>query len=122
MTHPSARPAPPRPDAEPSGFDVTVESLSQVTLIRVQGEVDMLTRCRLAAAVGDGHACPGELVVDLSAVTFIDVGGCRVLADAEEQARVRGTTLRVVAGPAVERVRALLLHPSGSADAAPEVL
>lgn len=120
MTHPSARPA--RPDAEPSGFDVTVESLSEVTLIRVQGEVDMLTRCRLAAAVAARPACPGELVLDLSAVTFIDVGGCRVVADAEEQARERGTALRVVAGPAVERVRALLLHPSGSADAAPELL
>jgi len=49
--------------------------------LRVVGTVDNRTHRHFNAALGTARGWPGDLVVDMSALTFIDVAGLRALAD-----------------------------------------
>ncbi|KAA2257903.1 STAS domain-containing protein [Solihabitans fulvus] len=87
-----------------------------VAVVKVAGEVDMLTAPTLAACLLAGLArwTPRRLVVDLRRVGFLSVAGLGVLIEANEQAGARHVELRLVADTRTVR-RALMLaaatHP-----------
>lgn len=71
-------------------------------VLRIGGEIDMATAPAFAEAL-HAHVQAGEpgteLVVDLTALTFIDVRGLTALLTAAEAARSRGSDLRVAGRP-----------------------
>lgn len=83
-------------------------------VIRVAGEVDLLSAPRLHELVGCRlRSGLRELVLDVSEVSFMSVAGAQVLAYAATFARHHGKRLHVDVGdsPAVERVlRSTGLH------------
>ena len=95
---------PGRPTAA-QAFDVeTIEDRTQV-LVRVVGELDLVTAPvldrHLAGAIGRERP---RVVVDLAAVSFLDIRGLNSLVAADAAARRAGTTL-VVRGGGEQLVR-----------------
>jgi anti-sigma B factor antagonist len=83
-------------------MDLSVENPKmRQTVLRVAGEIDMLTTPTLRAAI-DQQLALGlwSLVLDLRAVTFLGSIGLAALADAHDAADRGGTTLRLVADSA----------------------
>jgi anti-anti-sigma regulatory factor len=62
--------------------------------LRVVGTVDNRTIRHFTAALGTARGWPGDIVVDMSALTFIDVSGLRALADTASRLAV-GRQLRI---------------------------
>ena len=60
-------------------FRVTVEPLEDACLIRASGELDRTTADRLSSALDAARADGVTALLDLSAVSFIDTAGLRVL-------------------------------------------
>lgn len=60
-------------------FRVTVEPLEETCLIRASGELDRSTADRLSSALDAARADGVTALLDLSAVSFIDSAGLRVL-------------------------------------------
>ena len=60
-------------------FRVTVERLEKTCLIRASGELDRSTADRLSSALDAARADGVTAMLDLSAVSFIDTAGLRVL-------------------------------------------
>ena len=60
-------------------FRVTIEPLEDACLIRVSGELDLNTADRLSSALDAARADGVTTLLDLSAVSFIDLAGLRVL-------------------------------------------
>ena len=60
-------------------FRVTVEQLEKTCLIRASGELDRSTADRLGSALDAARADGVTTLLDLSAVSFIDSAGLRVL-------------------------------------------
>ena len=88
MSDPGQTPAP------AADFDVTAESADGVATVSVRGEVDVYTapqlRERLYSVVGDGAT---RVVLDLSAMTFIDSTGLGVVVGALKRLRESGGDL-----------------------------
>jgi len=99
--------------AHTPGDDADVMTLSatrvgSVAVITVTGELDLLTARELMTTVDETLEWPDltGVVVDLTAVSFLDSAGLAVLVDAHEHATLRGIALKVVvdgAGSAVAR-------------------
>ncbi|WP_338759756.1 anti-sigma factor antagonist [Nocardia vulneris] len=98
-------PGTPMPErtARPAGTWLTTarEMHDGVAVVRVGGEIDVLTAPKLATAIDDAQTtdtgdAPYGLIVDLSDVTFMASSGLTVLA-AGAQPNPRGTRLAVVA-------------------------
>lgn len=81
--------------ATDGALTVRVRHQPGYSIIRVAGEVDILTaprlRERLAALAGAGR----PVIADLAQVSFIDAAGLRVLATAARQAAGSGGSLHV---------------------------
>jgi anti-sigma B factor antagonist len=60
-------------------FKVTIEPLDEACLIRASGELDRSTADRLSSALSAAQADGVTTLLDLSAVSFIDSAGLRVL-------------------------------------------
>lgn len=60
-------------------FRVTVERLEKTCLIRASGELDRSTADRLSSALDAARADGLTALLDLSAISFIDTAGLRVL-------------------------------------------
>ena len=60
-------------------FRVTVEPLEETCLIKASGELDRATADRLSSALDAARADGLTTLLDLSAVSFIDTAGLRVL-------------------------------------------
>ncbi len=60
-------------------FRVTVERLEKTCLIRASGELDRGTANRLSSALDAARADGVMAMLDMSAVSFIDTAGLRVL-------------------------------------------
>ena len=77
-------------------------------IVAAQGELDLHTAPRLAAALAP-HVDAGEWVIaDLTAVTFMDSSGVAVFVNALARARETGAGLAIVAPePRVRRVLAI---------------
>jgi anti-anti-sigma factor len=81
--------------------------------VRLTGELDLATACRLEQALHDAQAEASEVVLDLRDLTFLDCSGMRVILAAAQRARRAGHRLTVVPGPGqVDRVFTL----TGAAD------
>jgi anti-sigma B factor antagonist len=78
-------------------FEVTVQRDNAVATVMVSGEVDLATVPRLSAAVAQHHDAQ-LLVLDLTAVTFIDSTGVRVLIETDRSCAGSGSRLAVLAG------------------------
>ncbi|WP_148310976.1 STAS domain-containing protein [Nocardia brasiliensis] len=95
-------PGTPTPEraARPAGTWLTTarEMRDGVAVVRVGGEIDVLTAPKLATAIDDAQTtdAPHGVIVDLSEVTFMASSGLTVLA-AGAQPNPRGTRLVVVA-------------------------
>ena len=63
-------------------FRVTVGRLEETRLIRASGELDRSTADRLSSALAAARADGVTALLDLSAVSFIDSAGLRVLLHA----------------------------------------
>lgn len=86
---------------KPTEFAVVLEPASDDRIVaRVQGDVDMATAALLEEAIGSAPPT-GELVIDLSACTFLDSAGVRVITSAIRDDR---RVSIVAADPAVRRV------------------
>ena len=73
--------------------------------VRLTGELDLATACRLERALRDAEAEATQVVLDLRELTFLDCSGIRVILGAALRARRAGHGLTVVRGPAqVDRV------------------
>ena len=91
----SAGTAEPAPDQV---LDVTVERTEPDTaVLRVSGEIDMLTTPVLQAAVDKQIAQDiRTLVIDLRPVSFLASSGLAALVEAQRTAQAAGVTLRLV--------------------------
>jgi anti-anti-sigma factor len=63
--------------------------------LRLQGEVDLTNRETFEAAVERMTNIGGDLVIDLSELTFIDAAGLRALAQAAYRTDGEGRLLRL---------------------------
>ncbi|MDG4864474.1 STAS domain-containing protein [Streptomyces sp. T-3] len=71
------------------------------TILELHGEIDIQAAVELAPKVTELIALRRpEVVVDLTAVTFLDPGGLRLLAGVRTRVAERGGTLWVVRGAA----------------------
>lgn len=89
-------------ESAPAGaIDVRVaESGEHVVVLRVSGEIDMLTAPVLTEHVQEQFArvpAPRTLVFDLTRVSFLGSAGLAVLAHAQTTASDRGDAVQVVA-------------------------
>jgi anti-sigma B factor antagonist len=80
------------------GFHIEDEPVDGVThLVVVTGEIDLFTapelKSRLSAPIDDGKT---RIIVDLSAVTFIDSSSLGVLIGAHKQLKESGSGLVIV--------------------------
>ena len=78
-------------------FEVTVRRDDALATVVVSGELDLATVPRLSATVAE-HSDAGLLVLDLTAVTFIDSTGVRVLIETDRCCVASGSRLVVLAG------------------------
>jgi anti-sigma B factor antagonist len=85
------RPYRPRP---PPGLLVT---MSHTVILKLRGEIDIVTAGPLSARIDALTSGPGpDLVLDLRPVTFIDCRGLALLCRARTRVRNRGGRLRLV--------------------------
>jgi anti-anti-sigma factor len=70
-------------------FDLSVARQNGTATVAVVGEVDIATAPRLAATLGD-HRDAEVLVADLTATTFIDSTGVRVLIEVDRRCTASG--------------------------------
>lgn len=90
----------------PGSAHLRLTSLQQgaARVLRVEGEVDLGTAAELTeAALDQVRLTPQVLILDLTEVGFLGSSGLSALLQVREAAGP-GTTLRVAAGPIVERV------------------
>jgi anti-sigma B factor antagonist len=88
-------------------FEVTVQRDNAVATVVVSGELDLATAPELSAAVAQ-HRDAQLLVLDLTAVTFIDSTGVRVLIETDRSCAGSSSRLAVLAGDGpVRRVLSL---------------
>ena len=81
----------------PSPFQVTSRTSGTAVVVTVAGEFELPTAHQVETAITEGMAAqPSAMVLDLSAVTFLDSAGLAVLARAHAAAGDR-VALRVVA-------------------------
>lgn len=96
--------------ATETGGDFRVDERSDGTtvIVSVAGEVDVHTAPALATALEQAIAQGAPLVVDCSAVPFMDSTGLSVFVAARNQTEALGTSLAVVVTePAVRKVFAI---------------
>jgi anti-sigma B factor antagonist len=86
-------------EAVSSVLTVDVTFVGAAVVVRVQGDVDMMTKDRLderLRAVEAAVEPPAAVVLDLSGVRFLASMGLALLIDHHERCERRGTPLRVV--------------------------
>lgn len=79
-------------DANCPAFEIQVTHLSDGTLIRVSGDIDMSTVGTLSDALEDSKGS-NRVVIDLSDVFFIGSAGLAVLTSSRQQLADAGGTL-----------------------------
>jgi anti-sigma B factor antagonist len=78
-------------------FEVTVQRHDAVATVVVDGELDLATVPRLSPTLAE-HGDARLLVLDLTALTFIDSTGVRALIEANRSCAGSGSRLVVLAG------------------------
>ena len=81
------------------------DDLTQYSLVALGGEIDMATAGEVRAVIGAAMGGPGTtVVVDTSAVVFIDCAGLRELLAAQARLAAGGRSMRLRPSPAVTRL------------------
>jgi anti-sigma B factor antagonist len=84
------------------GLDITIEHHSDRIVLRLHGELDVGTRESLCRAIrGLPGPPPQTLVLDISALGFMDCGGLSVLVWAHRRLAGQGHQLIVTPGPPI---------------------
>lgn len=65
---------------------LTLDQLPDSTVVHAAGDIDATNRAFLADALTEGRRRGKPLIVDFSAVTFLDSSGLHVLIDAQTRA------------------------------------
>lgn len=106
---PAQRTGPGAPAAAP-GFAVHEERPGRgAVVLRAVGELDAASADRLTDPVRRRLASTADtLVLDLSAVSFLDTAGAVALLEAAARAKTRDARLRVISSSAVDRVLQLI--------------
>jgi anti-sigma B factor antagonist len=86
-------------------LDISVDRRPTTTVVILTGELDLATATRLDRTL-DGLVAD-DLMLDLRGLTYLDSTGVSLLLRRDAAARVAGQRLRVIRGPATERVFAL---------------
>jgi RNA polymerase sigma-B factor len=92
----------------PASLEVEVCRGDDEMVLRMRGEVDLSTMARFSAALAEGLAGPGDIVIDLREIAFIDCGGIEALTRAVRQASGGTRRLHIVPGAALRDLVALL--------------
>jgi anti-sigma B factor antagonist len=114
-------PSEPAQTARP--FAVEVSAAEFGTVVTVTGEVDIATSPQLRAALAERPQAGGLLVLDLTAVTFMDSSGLSVILTLQRDTVASGERLAVVCPPGPARLlfevtgvdAELPLHPTREA-------
>ncbi|MFC4054842.1 STAS domain-containing protein [Actinomadura syzygii] len=86
-------------------FDVNLMRDDRCTLVRVKGDIDVVSRARFEQALFEVVESGEPLVVDMREVTFCDSTGLNAIVAANRRAGERGTAVHLVAlPPRVQRV------------------
>jgi anti-sigma B factor antagonist len=89
---------------------VAVDRLPGLDLVAAVGELDLLTAPRLRSVLLEPAVCAQPvLVVDLSALAFIDSTGLGTLIETERSTRARGARLVLVVPPGTVAARVLAI-------------
>ena len=103
-------------DRNESDFEVATARDGERLTVAPAGELDLATVPDVEAALRGAEPAPGQVVLDLSAVTFMDTSGLRLVLEEEKRAAERGSSFLIVPGPpSVQRIFEL----SGVADRLP---
>jgi stage II sporulation protein AA (anti-sigma F factor antagonist) len=109
---PPAADPPPRPPAAGGAeaqLAISVLRREDHVLVRLKGELDLATICRLRFMLRAVLAEASRLAVDVTGLGFTDVLGIRTLREAGEQAARAGGWVRIIgAGPQFRRLLDLL--------------
>ena len=93
----------------PHPFEVSVDDLGRVTVVRVQGDVDAATAPRVGETVNRLLARGQRVVLDLRHVDFMDLHGLGVMIRATRRARADGGSFAIARpAPCVQRLVALV--------------
>ncbi len=93
----------------PHPFEVSVDDLDRVKVVRVQGEVDAATAPRMGETVNRLLGMQERVVLDLRDVDFMDLHGLGVMIRATRRARSdRGSFAIARPAPCVRRLVALV--------------
>jgi anti-anti-sigma factor len=87
-----------QPTAPYPPFSVTVKHSGATDHIIVSGELDRATGPQLTATLESRFSARRHVVLDLSALTFIDIGGVRVVCALAREAERRHCRLDIRAG------------------------
>ena len=80
--------------------DIHFETIDNVVVARLEGEVDMSNADDIGAAITARVSSDAlGLVLDLAAVEYLDSAGIHVLFDLRERLTRRGQQIRLVLGP-----------------------
>jgi anti-sigma B factor antagonist len=85
-------------------LEITFEALGACRLLAVVGEVDLATSLVLEKAVEEQLEPGAALILDMTAVTFLDSFGIRILLGRAKAAAALGARLTVIPSDAVARV------------------
>ena len=86
----------------PEQLSIVVERHERGVLLRLRGELDIVTTPVFADALSEANR---EVVVDFAGVTFLDASGLGALARASERAEQHGDGVIVInAGPLARRM------------------
>jgi anti-sigma B factor antagonist len=104
----------------PHPFDVSVDDLGRVSVVRVQGEVDAATAPRMGETINRLLARRRRVVLDLRDVDFMDLHGLAVLMRATRRARAEGVSFSIARpAPCVRRL-VDMVHAEGEVRILPD--
>jgi anti-anti-sigma factor len=97
----------------PHPFDVTVDDLGRVSVVRVQGEVDAATAPRMGETVNRLLERRQRVVLDLQHVDFMDLHGLAVMIRATRRVRSDGGSFTIARPSFSVRRLVELVHAEG---------
>ena len=104
----------------PHPFDVSVDDLGRVSVVRVQGEVDAATAPRVGETVNRLLSRGRRVVLDLQDVDFMDLHGLAVMMRATRRARADGGSFAIARPAACVRRLVELVHAEGEVPILPD--
>lgn len=104
----------------PVQFELSEHRRDGTVLLRIAGELDVLTAPKLAARLDDLVRSPADdLVVDLDETAFIDSAGLHTLLNAQRRLTRRGRPLSVICAPGPVRRAIELARLAGTLNLVP---